>query len=113
MEMTSEDKQGDGDPGDNGGDYGYGLTDAETLQILNHLPVTEPVEIHLMIEDLPSRLDKDRQTELLDCLKEFVEEKAEDGDVADPEEEEIVEEEEVWEEEIVEEDEHYDNKQDI
>eukprot|EP00555_Chaetoceros_dichaeta_P010067 CAMPEP_0198264812 /NCGR_PEP_ID=MMETSP1447-20131203/17861_1 /TAXON_ID=420782 /ORGANISM="Chaetoceros dichaeta, Strain CCMP1751" /LENGTH=200 /DNA_ID=CAMNT_0043953917 /DNA_START=66 /DNA_END=665 /DNA_ORIENTATION=+ len=53
------------DRGDGEENGGYGLTDAETLQILNHLPITEPVEIHLMIEDLSSRLDEDKQTELL------------------------------------------------
>ena len=45
----------------------YGLTDAETLQILNHMP-TEQVDIHLMIEDLPSRLDEDEQTKLLELI---------------------------------------------
>lgn len=33
---------------------GYGLTNAETLQVLNHLP-TSPVELHLLIEDLENR----------------------------------------------------------
>ena len=39
---------------------GYNLTDAEILQVLNHMP-TEPVEIHLMIEELMGRMDEDRR----------------------------------------------------
>jgi hypothetical protein len=53
---------------DQGKDDGYGLTDAETLQILNHLP-TEPVEMHLMIEDLANRLDENEQNDLLELIK--------------------------------------------
>mmetsp|Transcript_12450 Transcript_12450/g.27418 ORF Transcript_12450/g.27418 Transcript_12450/m.27418 type:complete len:152 (-) Transcript_12450:772-1227(-) len=49
---------------------GFGLTDAETLQILNHLP-TEVVELHLLIEDLPSRLTEERQEELLRCVSQL------------------------------------------
>ena len=48
----------------------YGLTDAETLQILNHMP-TEQVDIHLMIEDLSSRLDDDEQNKLLALVAQF------------------------------------------
>mmetsp|Transcript_14832 Transcript_14832/g.21216 ORF Transcript_14832/g.21216 Transcript_14832/m.21216 type:complete len:222 (-) Transcript_14832:29-694(-) len=48
---------------------GFGLTDSETLQILNHMP-TEPVEIHLLIEDLSSRMDEDRQNQLLQLISE-------------------------------------------
>lgn len=47
----------------------YGLTDAETLQILNHMP-TLPVEIHLMIEDLTGRLSDDQQTSLLQFISD-------------------------------------------
>mmetsp|Transcript_35424 Transcript_35424/g.69768 ORF Transcript_35424/g.69768 Transcript_35424/m.69768 type:complete len:150 (+) Transcript_35424:98-547(+) len=46
---------------------GFDLTDAEALQVLNHLP-TEIVELHLLIEDLPSRLSEERQQDLLDCI---------------------------------------------
>ncbi len=55
---------------DNGNDNdNYGLTDAETIQILNHLP-TLPVEIHLMIEDLTGRLSDDQQTSLLQLISD-------------------------------------------
>ena len=46
---------------------GYGLTDGETLQILNHMP-SELVELHLIIEDLPSRMSDERQEELLQLI---------------------------------------------
>eukprot|EP00588_Corethron_pennatum_P003524 CAMPEP_0194298618 /NCGR_PEP_ID=MMETSP0169-20130528/60266_1 /TAXON_ID=218684 /ORGANISM="Corethron pennatum, Strain L29A3" /LENGTH=149 /DNA_ID=CAMNT_0039048623 /DNA_START=82 /DNA_END=531 /DNA_ORIENTATION=- len=46
---------------------GFDLTDAEALQVLNHLP-TEIVELHLLIEDLPSRLSEERQQDLLNCI---------------------------------------------
>jgi hypothetical protein len=49
---------------------GFGLTDAETLQILNLMP-KEPVEIHLMIEDLQSRFGEDRQQELLNIIAKY------------------------------------------
>ena len=48
----------------------YGLTDSETLQILNLMP-TEPVEIHLMIEDLSSRLNEDEQNNLLELISKY------------------------------------------
>lgn len=43
---------------------GFGLTDAETLQVLNFMP-REIVEMHLMIEDLQVRMSDERQEELL------------------------------------------------
>eukprot|EP00558_Chaetoceros_sp_UNC1202_P006004 CAMPEP_0197233366 /NCGR_PEP_ID=MMETSP1429-20130617/1436_1 /TAXON_ID=49237 /ORGANISM="Chaetoceros sp., Strain UNC1202" /LENGTH=200 /DNA_ID=CAMNT_0042691593 /DNA_START=205 /DNA_END=807 /DNA_ORIENTATION=- len=72
---------------------GFDLTDAETLQLLNHMP-TEPVEIHLMIEELTSRMDDDRQNEMLQLISEYagVAEEA-----TEEEEEELVGEEEVVE----------------
>ena len=48
----------------------FGFTDAEILQILNLMPTT-PVEIHLMIEDLPNRLDEDEQCQLIDLIKSY------------------------------------------
>merc|ERR1712183_36799 len=40
---------------------GFGLMDAEVLQILNHMP-RELVELHLIIQDLLQRLNEDRQS---------------------------------------------------
>lgn len=53
---------------DNNSGGGFGLTDSETLQILNHVP-REPVEIHLLIEDLPSRFNDDEQERLLQSIQ--------------------------------------------
>lgn len=46
---------------------GFGLTLAEAIQCLNMVP-TEPVEIHLLVEDLPGRLAERQQQELLDLI---------------------------------------------
>ncbi len=63
---------------------GYGLTTAETLQVLNHLP-TSLVELHLLIEDLEKRIpEEEKQMEFLRLLAQYsgmdVEEAAGDGD---------------------------------
>ena len=52
------------------GNEGFGLTDGETLQILNLMP-RETVEIHLLIEDLPSRMTEERQSELLETVGKY------------------------------------------
>ena len=62
-DMQSANQDGDGS--------GYGLTDGETLQILNHMP-TEMVELHAMIDDLPGRMTESRQEELLDLIGLYV-----------------------------------------
>lgn len=52
---------------------GYGLTNTETLQLLNHLPTTL-VELHLLIDDLERRehLDEDeKQLKLLRLISQF------------------------------------------
>ena len=51
-------------------DNGYGLTDGEMLQIINHMP-TELVELHLIIDDLPSRMSDERQEELLQLIATY------------------------------------------
>lgn len=50
---------------------GYGLTTAETLQVLNHLP-TSLVELHLLIEDLEKRVpDEEKQMEFLKLICQY------------------------------------------
>jgi hypothetical protein len=49
---------------------GFGLTEAESVQILNFMP-REPVDIHLMIEELHSRMTEKRQSELLDLIGSY------------------------------------------
>jgi hypothetical protein len=49
---------------------GFDLTPAESLQILNFMP-TEPVEIHVLIEDLHSRMTERKQEELLALISSY------------------------------------------
>ncbi len=74
----------------NGESAGYGLTNAETLQILNHLP-TSLVELHLLVEDIEKRetLDTDeKQLELLRLISRYSGRPVEEaGDGADADEE--------------------------
>jgi hypothetical protein len=49
---------------------GFGLTEAEAIQLLNFMP-TEPVEIHLMIEELHARMSEDQQEELLALIQSY------------------------------------------
>lgn len=49
---------------------GFGLTEAESIQILNLMP-QQAVEIHLMVEELHSRLSDARQQELLDLIASY------------------------------------------
>jgi hypothetical protein len=49
---------------------GFDLTEAESLQILNFMP-TEPVEIHLMIEELHSRMTEKQQEGLLEFIGSY------------------------------------------
>lgn len=70
------------DEGENGSSTsqgGFDLTDGETLQVLNLMP-QEPVEIHLLVEDLPSRMSDERQAKLLEFVGEYA---GTEGDVDD------------------------------
>jgi DNA-directed RNA polymerase subunit F len=49
---------------------GYGVTEAESIQILNLMP-TEPVEIHLMVEDLHSRMSETKQEDFLNLIQSY------------------------------------------
>jgi hypothetical protein len=49
---------------------GFDLTEAESLQILNFMP-TEPVEIHLMIEELHARMTEKQQEGLLEFIASY------------------------------------------
>jgi hypothetical protein len=49
---------------------GFDLTDAESLQILNLSP-TEPVEIHLLIDELQDRMTTEKQDELLTTIQSY------------------------------------------
>jgi hypothetical protein len=57
-------------PQEKGEEGGFGLTDAETLQVLNMMP-QESVDIHLMIEDLTVRMTEERQEELLEIIQSY------------------------------------------
>eukprot|EP00980_Cylindrotheca_fusiformis_P014777 scaffold4026_cov117-Cylindrotheca_fusiformis.AAC.12 len=50
---------------------GFGLTEPEALQVLNFMP-QEKVDIHLMVEELHSRMTDERQDELLELIQSYV-----------------------------------------
>ncbi|CAJ1935432.1 unnamed protein product [Cylindrotheca closterium] len=54
--------------GNTASETGFGLTEAEALQVLNFMP-KEKVEIHLMVEELHTRMTDDRQDELLQYIE--------------------------------------------
>lgn len=58
---------------------GFGLTDAETLQVLNFMP-SESVEIHLMIGELQNRMSDAQQDDLLQAVAGACIVKGEDDD---------------------------------
>ena len=58
---------------------GFGLTEAEAIQVLNFMP-SEPVEIHLMIEELNARLSQKRQEELLELIQSYSSDPKQDQD---------------------------------
>jgi len=52
------------------GAIGFDLTEAEACQIMNMMP-TQPVEIHLMVDDLQSRMPEERQEEFLAFVEAY------------------------------------------
>jgi hypothetical protein len=50
---------------------GFHLTEAESIQLLNFMP-REPVEIHLMVEELHARMSDKRQEELLELIGSYM-----------------------------------------
>ena len=52
---------------------GFALTEAESIQVVNSMP-TEPVEIHLMIDELHSRMTERQQDELLILVGSYIKE---------------------------------------
>ena len=60
---------------------GYNLTEAEALQIMNTMP-SEPVEIHLMIDELQSRMSEERQEQFLEFIASYCKEDEEQNDTA-------------------------------
>ena len=67
------------DDRENAATTGFGLTDAEAIQVLNFMP-SEPVEIHLMIEELNARLSQKRQEELLELIQSYSSDPNQDQD---------------------------------
>jgi hypothetical protein len=49
---------------------GFALTEAESIQLLNFMP-QEPVEIHLMVEELHARMSEKRQEDLLELIGSY------------------------------------------
>lgn len=49
-------------------EQGFGLVDGEVLQVLNLIP-REPVDIHLITEELMDRMDEDQQNDLLALIE--------------------------------------------
>jgi hypothetical protein len=80
------------DEGSDGVIQGYGLTTAETLQVLNHLP-TSLVELHLLIEDLEKRIpEEEKQMEFLRMLSQYSGREVAEAAAGDEEEDEEEEE---------------------
>lgn len=49
---------------------GFALTEAESIQVVNSMP-TEPVEIHLLVEDLQARMTEKQQEDLLNTINSY------------------------------------------
>jgi hypothetical protein len=50
---------------------GFCLTEAEAVQVINNV-CTEPVEIHLMVEELHTRMTEMEQDSLLELIGEYI-----------------------------------------
>lgn len=71
--VASSGKKGEGDqkqPSKESEATGFDLTEAEALQIMNMMPA-QPVEIHLMVDDLQSRMSEERQEEFLGFVASY------------------------------------------
>jgi hypothetical protein len=69
---------------------GFCLTEAESIQLLNFMP-REPVEIHLMVEELHARMSEKRQEELLELIRSNMKEGQTDQANDATKQEEVVE----------------------
>jgi hypothetical protein len=58
---------------------GYGLTEAETLQVLNLMP-QEPVEIHFIVEEVRARMSESQEGEFLSMIKSYRKDSSGDND---------------------------------
>lgn len=67
----------------------FGLTEAEAIQICNFMP-TEPVEIHIMVEELHDRMTESRQEDLLKCIASYRKDINDNNNVDNDDEEEKV-----------------------
>mmetsp|Transcript_7264 Transcript_7264/g.13545 ORF Transcript_7264/g.13545 Transcript_7264/m.13545 type:complete len:207 (-) Transcript_7264:209-829(-) len=91
LSIKDKDHDGDAQNDDDGEEMpaGYGMTNAETLQIINHLP-TSLVEVHLLIEDIEKRehLDEEeKQLQFLRVVSKYSGRPVEEGSEDDDEEE--------------------------
>lgn len=68
-QLMSSKKKPSGD-GKSSKTSGFGLTEAESLQVLNFMP-SEKVEIHLMVEELHARMTEQSQEELLSLIQSY------------------------------------------
>mmetsp|Transcript_18805 Transcript_18805/g.52283 ORF Transcript_18805/g.52283 Transcript_18805/m.52283 type:complete len:239 (-) Transcript_18805:182-898(-) len=76
---TAETSAKQSDSADAAESNGFNLTEAESIQIINFLP-RQPVDIHLMIEELQNRMSETRQEQLLEFIASYAPEQ-DQGDV--------------------------------
>lgn len=77
----------------------FALTDGEAMQVLNLVP-RELVDLHLIIEDLGSRMSEEKQTDLLETIGKFLidseQVEGDGGEKMDEDEHGEVAEQEIW-----------------